>query len=261
MPPLAVAAWRAGLAGVLAAGYLVTSRSALPVGGWWSLVASGLGVAIGFPLLSSIALQTIDPARAAVVLGLLPALTAVFARLLGGPRLPWAFWMATGVGALVLALYLTGRAGVGRPAPSIGDLAMLGATASSALGYALGARQAAVIGGPQSVCWSLALLLPVSIPASVVVASRVDVTWSASVAVGFGYLVVVSQLLGFFAWYAGLARGGTARVSQVQQVQPLLTVVWSSWLFAGGVDRSAGLVGVVLAVCIATAQRARFRSL
>ena len=76
--------------------------------------------------------------------------------------------------------------------------------------------------------------------------------------VGFAYLVVVSQLMGFFAWYAGLARGGTARVGQVQQVQPVLTVLWSGWLFAGGVDPVAGVVGAVLAGCVAVAQRARF---
>ena len=258
MSPVAVTVWRAGLAGVLAAGYLVATRAPLPSRGWPSLVAAGLGVAVGFPLLASIALQSISPARAAVVLGMLPALTAVFARLLGGPALPWTFWCATGAGAVVLVAYLTSRADVGAPGPGPGDLAMLGATASSALGYALGARQAVTLGGPQSVCWSLVLLLPASLPASAVVAGRVDVAWTGSVVVGFAYLVVVSQLMGFFAWYAGLARGGIARVGQVQQVQPVLTVLWSGWLFAGGVDPVAGVVGAVLAGCVAVAQRARF---
>jgi len=33
--------------------------------------------------------------------------------------------------------------------------------------------------------------------------------------------------LGFFAWYRGLALGGTLRVSQVQLVQPFLTLLFA----------------------------------
>ena len=36
--------------------------------------------------------------------------------------------------------------------------------------------------------------------------------------------------IGFFFWYAGLATGGIARVSQVQLVQPFLTLVAGSLL-------------------------------
>ncbi|MCB0893879.1 MAG: EamA family transporter, partial [Nocardioidaceae bacterium] len=58
MSPVAVTVWRAGLAGILAAGYLAATRAPLPSRGWGSLVAAGLGVAVGFPLLASIALQS-----------------------------------------------------------------------------------------------------------------------------------------------------------------------------------------------------------
>jgi drug/metabolite transporter (DMT)-like permease len=71
------------------------------------------------------------------------------------------------------------------------------------------------------------------------------------------YLACVSMFLGFFAWYAGLARAGVARASQVQLAQPLLTLVWS-WLFIG---EHAGMSTVVAAagvlVCVVLAQRAR----
>jgi drug/metabolite transporter (DMT)-like permease len=33
---------------------------------------------------------------------------------------------------------------------------------------------------------------------------------------GFAYVAGVSALLGFFPWYAGLARGGVAKIGQVQ---------------------------------------------
>ena len=44
---------------------------------------------------------------------------------------------------------------------------------------------------------------------------------------GFAYVPLFSMWLGFFAWYRGLALGGTVRVSQVQLVQP-----FSRMLFA-----------------------------
>ncbi|HJV96038.1 MAG TPA: DMT family transporter, partial [Albitalea sp.] len=45
--------------------------------------------------------------------------------------------------------------------------------------------------------------------------------------VGFGYVALFSMWLGFFAWYRGLALGGTVRVSQVQLVQPFLALLFA----------------------------------
>jgi drug/metabolite transporter (DMT)-like permease len=72
------------------------------------------------------------------------------------------------------------------------------------------------------------------------------------------YLVVVSQFLAFFAWYGGLARGGIARVGQLQQVQPLLTIAWASLLLGEVFDPWTIVVGLAVGVCVWLAQRARF---
>ena len=45
---------------------------------------------------------------------------------------------------------------------------------------------------------------------------------------GFAYVSVISMFLGFFAWYAGLARGGVAKIGQVQLAQPVLSLVWAA---------------------------------
>jgi drug/metabolite transporter (DMT)-like permease len=37
------------------------------------------------------------------------------------------------------------------------------------------------------------------------------------------YVALFSQWIGFFAWNAGMAMGGIARVSQVQLLQPFVT--------------------------------------
>ena len=52
--------------------------------------------------------------------------------------------------------------------------------------------------------------------------------------VSFLYLALVSQLFGFFVWYKGLALGGIARVSQMQLLQPFITL-FASILFLGEV--------------------------
>ena len=259
--PFAITVLRAAAAGVLAAGYLVLVRA--PVPRWRdirSLLLSSLGVVVGFPLFSSLALLTSGSGHSAVIVGLLPALTAIFAALVARERLPRGFWLATGAGVAVLLGYLLARQWVqtGRLAVEVGDLWMLAAAVSAGFGYAMGGSQAKVMGGPRAISWSLVLVLPVSAPLAAAVLLAGDADWTPRVVVGMAYLVVVSQFLGFFAWYGGLARGGIARVGQLQQVQPLLTFVWAALLLGEAFDPWMILVGVAIAGCVWLAQRARF---
>ena len=68
---------------------------------------------------------------------------------------------------------------------------------------------------------------------------------------------LISQFLGFFAWYAGLARGGVARIGQIQAVQPVLTLAWSALLLREHVDVVTVVVAVVVLACVVLTQRAR----
>jgi drug/metabolite transporter (DMT)-like permease len=261
--PFAITVLRAAAAGILAAGYLVMVRASIPR---WrdirSLVLSSLGVVVGFPLFSSLALLTSGSGHSAVTLGLLPALTAIFAALVARERLPRGFWLATAAGVVVLLGYLLSRqwADTGRLVVGIGDLWMLAAAVSAGFGYAMGGSQAKVMGGARAISWSLVLVLPLSAPLAVVVLATGDLDWTPRVVVGMVYVTVVSQFLGFFAWYGGLARGGIARVGQLQQVQPLLTFVWAALLLGEAFDPWTILVGVAIAGFVWAAQRARFVS-
>ena len=259
--PLSITVLRAAAAGVLAAGYLLAVRAGVP--GWRDardLGLSSLGVVVGFPLFSSLALTTSGSGHSAVILGLLPALTAVFAALVGAERLPRGFWLASGAGVVVLVGYLllhqwteTGGLGVG-----VGDLWMLAAAASAGYGYAMGGRQAKVIGGARAISWSLVLVLPLSAPLAIAVLATREFDWTAGVVAGMVYVTLISQFLGFFAWYGGLAKGGIARVGQLQQVQPLLTLVWAAVLLGEAFDPWTVVVGLAIAVFVWLAQRARF---
>jgi len=258
-----VTALRAAFAGLLALVYLWMRRPSMP--GRHDvvlLVCSGMGVVVGFPLFSSLALERIDSATTAVINGLLPALTATFAALVGRERLPPVFWLATGAGVVVLTGYLlaTSPAGLGGFSLDWGHLWMVLATISGGFGYACGGSVAKRIGGAQSISWSLVLLLPLSIPAAIVGMLFGSVSLTASVIAGMVYLTVISQFLGFFAWYGGLARGGIARIGQLQQIQPLLTIVWSALLLGERLDAWIYLVGLILSLLVWVAQRARLQT-
>jgi drug/metabolite transporter (DMT)-like permease len=110
------------------------------------------------------------------------------------------------------------------------DLALLAAIVCAALGYAIGARASATLGGWQTISWSLVICVHVLLPFTLAFAPHETAAIPASAWAGFLYLALVSQYLGFFAWYHGLALGGIARVGQAQLLQPFMTLVASALL-------------------------------
>ncbi len=73
----------------------------------------------------------------------------------------------------------------------------------------------------------------------------------------FAYLGVVSMFLGFFAWYRGLAIGPMAQVSQVQLVQPVLTICWAGLLLDEDLTWTTIVGGLVVVACAGAAVRVR----
>ena len=110
---------------------------------------------------------------------------------------------------------------------------------------ATGASLTRDIGGMNTICWAMVMMLPFSLPAGVYMALQIEsfATIPLPVTAAFFYLALVSQLLGFVPWYAGLSIGGVARVSQVQLLQTFLTlfasalflnevIAWHGWMIA-----------------------------
>ncbi len=254
--PYTIGVGRAAAAAVLAAAALRLTRAARPRGAQWiSLGVVACGVIFGFPILSTLALgHGASTSHAAVVVGLLPVATAAFAVVRAGERPSWVFWAASLAGAACIAAF-TLRDGIGRF--SFADVLLFGALATAGLGYAEGGRLAREMPGRAVICWALVLVAPLTVPATAVLAFAEPAHWSVVAAAGLAYLTVVSMFLGFFAWYAGLARAGVARAGQVQLAQPLMTLTWS-WLFLGehaGMSTLVAAAGVL--VCVLLAQRAR----
>ena len=254
---LLIGSGRAVVAALLAAAALALTRQRLPASVQWArltLVAGG--VVAGFPLLTSYALTTASAAHAAVVIALLPAATAAVAVLRVTERPPLSFWITAAIGALA-ALVFASLQGGGLGQPQWSDLLLFGAVVAAAVGYAEGGLLARELGAWQTVSWALVLSAPLMIVLATV--SMIQQPPSATPAewASFAYLAVVSMFLGFFAWYRGLAIGPMAQVSQVQLVQPVLSVIWATLLLHEELAWPTVFGGLAVVLCAGITVRIR----
>jgi drug/metabolite transporter (DMT)-like permease len=257
LSPLFIGAGRAVIAALLAALVLGITRQRRPRGSqWWRLGLVAAGVVAGFPLLTSYALTTASASHGAVVIALLPAATAVFAVLRGHERPPLPFWIFAALGAVAAVVFASLQAdGFGPPVWT--DLLFFGAVIAAALGYSEGAILSRELGAWQTISWALVLAAPVMAVLTAVAWVQEPPDASGVEWASFAYLAAVSMFLGFFAWYRGLAIGPVARVSQVQLVQPVLTLAWAALLLGEELTVPLLFGGVVVILCAGLAVRVR----
>ena len=260
LSPLFIASGRAVVAAVLAAFALALTRQRLPRGVQWArLAVVAGGVVVGFPFLTSVALTTAPAGHSAVVIALLPAVTAMTAVLRGRERPPRPFWVMSGVGAAAAIGFASVQSG-GIGHLQWADLLLFGAVAACAIGYAEGGLLARELGAWQTISWALVLVSPLMAVLAILSAAQQPLSATPAQWAAFAYLGVVSMFLGFFAWYRGLAIGPMARVSQVQLVQPVMTIGWASLLLGEKLDWTTIAGGVAVVLCAGAAVRARFDS-
>ena len=236
---------RALVAAVLALIALCAMRVAPPPRVLWPRLCVVIaGAIVGFPLLAALALQTVPSAHGAIVVGLLPAATAVAGVLQAHERPPLRFWTASLVGLAAIVAFCS-ISGLGRL--QIADLYLLASVVCAACGYAEGALLARLLGAWQVTCWALVASAPLILP---FVAWRIyQHGWHPSPGslAGFAYVSLIAMFFAYFAWYRGLALGGIARVGQLQLIQPVLTLLWGA-LFLG--ERVAWLHAVTAAIVL-----------
>ncbi|MBN8997444.1 MAG: DMT family transporter [Rhizobiales bacterium] len=251
--PLFLTAARAVIAGVLAAALLAILREKRPARrDLAALAVTALGVVVGFPLLTALALQHITSAHSIVYIGLLPLATAVFGVIRGGERPKPLFWLFSGIGSAAVVGFALSNGG---EVSLTGDLLMVAAILVCGLGYAEGATLSRRLGGWQVISWALVLSLPVML-ALAFVAPPAD--WSAiplSAWLGLGYVAVFSMLVGFIFWYRGLALGGIAGVGQLQLLQPFLGLLLAALLLHEPVAWTMVTATALVVVSVAFARR------
>ncbi|HEU4667143.1 MAG TPA: DMT family transporter [Arthrobacter sp.] len=259
LSPLFIGSGRAVVAAVLAASALALSRQPLPRGTQWlRLAVVAAGVVIGFPLLTSFALASTPASHGAVVIALLPAATATAAVLRGRERPPRAFWLVTSAGAMAAISFAAVQSG-GFGQLHGADLLLLGSVAAAAIGYAEGGLLARELGAWQTVSWALIVASPLMVVLTAVSVTQHPPAASAAQWAAFAYLGGVSMFLGFFAWYRGLAIGPIAHVSQVQLIQPVLTICWAALLLGEALTWSTVLGGLAVILCAGAAVRVRLK--
>lgn len=258
LDPLFVAFGRAVVAGVLAIAVLLATRAPRPTRAQAKTLALvALGVIAGFPALTSLALQDLPASHGSVVVGMLPASTAVAAVLFAHERPSRAFWLASAAGLLAVVAFALSQGG---GELHLGDLELLGAMVLCAIGYAQGGRLSRELGGARTICWALVLSLPVTVAITAATLAAHGAHGGTTAWLGFSYVSLVSMFLGFFAWYAGLARGGVAKIGQVQLAQPVLGLLWAGLILGETINATTLLAAVAVLVCVVATQRTRVAS-
>lgn len=251
--PIFLTAARASIAALIGLAILLALRQRKPgVAEIPALMVTALGVVVGFPLLTALALKYVTSAHSIVFIGLLPLCTATFAVLRAGERPQPAFWLFSLLGAICVASYAGWGALEGF---SKGDLLMLGAVVVCGLGYAEGARLTRTLGGWQVICWALSVSLPAMLPIMLF-------TWPESFGhvrlsawLGLGYVTLFSMLIGFVFWYRGLSQGGIAAVGQLQLFQPFIALGLAALFLHETVSWAMLGATVAAVICVGGAKR------
>ncbi|MGP9821165.1 DMT family transporter [Salinarimonas sp. NSM] len=255
LDPWFVTTGRAAAAGLVAGVVLLAGARRLPSPAQLArLVLIAICLVGIFPLTTGFAMTSVEASHGGVVLGLLPLATAIAGALIGRERLPAAFWWAALVGAAVVTAFAL-RDGVGGIGAGDGWLAL--AALGAALGYAWSGLAAREMPGWEVISWALVLALPVTIPAAFLLmpaepAAVPLVSW-----IGFAYVTLLSQYLGFFAWNTGLALGGIARVGQVQLLQVFVTLAIAGVINGERVDPLTWIVAGIVVATVLVAARVR----
>ncbi len=252
--PWLVGMARASIGGLFAAFLLLATRSRSPTASEWRGIAlSCTGVIVGWPVFSSVAMQTVPSSHGAVLSGLIPLATAIVSAARSGESLSRRFWLLSLLGAVLVLMYAFY---IGEGALQAGDLWLALAVFMAGVGYAEGGRVARTLGGWRTICWCLAASLPLTIPASLWLAFPMAHDPSSQSVMALLYLAICSSLLGFFPWYKAMAMGGVARIGQVQLAQPFLTILISALWLGEQVDLLTWLSCVLIIVIIAASRRA-----
>ncbi|CAH1670743.1 DMT family transporter [Chelatococcus asaccharovorans] len=251
--PVFLTVARAAIAGLLALGLLFAFKEKRPTrDDFISLVIVSLGVVVGFPLLTALALQHVTSAHSIVFIGLLPLATAMFGVIRGGERPKPLFWLFSALGSAVVAGFAAFQ---GLAASPVGDGLMLAAIIVCGLGYAEGAQLSRRLGGWQVISWALVLSLPVMIALAIVSMPPTFSGIEAPAWIGLAYVSLFSMLIGFFFWYRGLALGGIAAVSQLQLLQPFFGLALAATLLHEPVTTTMLVVTIAVILCVAGARK------
>lgn len=220
-----------------------------------NLVYVAVGVVVGFPLFTALALQHISAAFSIVFIGLLPLCTAIFAVLRSNERPQLRFWLFSLFGSGLVVLYILLDISLNTQS-FFGILYMLCAIILCGFGYAEGANLAKKIGGWQVICWALVISLPVMLIVTIYnYSSEILDKLTLSGLVAVLYISIFSMLIGFFFWYYGLSKGGIASVGQLQLLQPFMGLALAAVILHEPISANMLIITAGVICCVASAKK------
>ena len=257
--PWTITLGRMAIAGLTAVVVVVVTKTKIPDRTLWPRIArTSLGISFGFPILTTFALQRTTSAHSAVIIAALPLVTAALGVLTHHERVSPIFWIGAVTGSLVLGVYAWFHGG-NEGGDLLADILLIGAVFASAYGYSEGAKLTKVMPPWQVPTWCVILFLPVTSLCALFsfFATAGDHPIYAKATFGLLFTSFGSMYLGFFAWYRGLADLGVTRGSQIQLIQPLLTILWSFVMLGEHISTTTLAAAIAVLSCIAITQRAR----
>ena len=218
-----------------------------------SLVIVSLGVVIGFPLCTALALQYITASYSIVFIALLPLSTAIFGVIRSEQCPQPLFWLFALLGSSgVMGFMLLKVQGENTMS---GNLWMLAAITVCGLGYAEGGKLSRQLGGWQVISWALVISLPLMLILSYVYLPQSFSQITISELLALLYVAFFSMFFGFIFWYQGLAQGGVLAVGQLQLLQPFLGLGLSAWLLNETVSPIMWGISLMVVICVAGAKK------
>jgi len=253
LDPIFVTVARASIAGLLALIVLLINKEKFPQKTQFlSLGIVALGVVIGFPLLSALALRYVTSAHSIVFVGILPVSTAVFGIIRGGERPRPVFWIFSIFGSLLVVGYALKQGIASSP---IGDILMLLSVILCGLGYAEGGKLSKTLGGWQVISWALVFSLPVALPLTYIFLPTTVAHVSIGAWISLAYVSLFSMFIGFIFWYKGLAQGGIASIGQLQLLQPFFGLILAASLLHEEVNIGMLFVTIGVILCVGGAKK------
>ena len=242
---------RSALAGVLALAYLFLSKRRIPKLKYlfnFSIIA--LCITVVFPLTLSLGLIYSTSIHAGVILAFLPLATAILASFYFKQKASLGFWVCAFIGCILIVIYILihGHEENKKLELSYSDILFCIAVIVAAIGYNFGAKLTKIMVSADVISWALVLALPVHLTLAIYYFPKTEIniiSW-----LGFLYVAIFSQWIGFFAWYKGLDIGGAVRVSQIQLLMPFFTFAFSIYLLGETLDFLTIIFSIVIILLI-----------
>ena len=260
MEPLVVATLRTIVAGLLAVPLLAHARLSLARAATSRrlLAISAAAGFVVFPVVYTIGQERTSGLHGVMILAALPIFTGLYAAAVAR-RPPTGGWLVGCAIALAGEVVLIGaRGGDASDATLGGDLLVLAAALVVSAGYVAGAMlPPRGVSSAAATFWGVVLGAVVLAPLATALLARdglPEAGWRAWGAVAV--LAVVTSVVGYIGWYWALDRGGIARISTLQFLQPLSGFALAVVVLGDSVTPTIA-VGAAAIVCgVIIAQRA-----